>query len=381
MSMLLSEEQLMAVESARAFCTERAPVQQLRHLRDSASVDGFERSTWREMVELGWAAIPWSAQLGGLDFGYRSLGAITEETGRTLLASPLHATVWIGGTACQLDPDEARRGELLPKLARGELLIALALEESHHHQPYGCCMPAVRERGGYRLNGHKTVVIDGHVADKLIVVARTSGSSGERNGLTVFLVDREAHGITTRRMHLIDSRNTAEVSFENFIVDADAVLGEVDRGADLLDRVLDAGRIGLAAEMLGSLQECFDRTMAYLRERHQFGVAIGSFQALKHRAAKLLCDVELSRSCVIGALLALDDPDSIDRVALLASAAKAKVGDTFRQVTLEAVQMHGGNGMTDEFDIGLFLKRAAVADVLLGDVRFHRDRYGSLSGH
>lgn len=381
MSMLLSEEQSMAAESARAFCTERAPVRQLRQLRDSAHPDGFDRDTWRDMVELGWAAIPWSTALGGLDFGYRSLGVITEETGRTLLASPLHATVWIGGTACQLDTNEARRRELLPKLAGGELLMALALEESHHHAPYGVRMQARRDGNRYRLTGRKTMVIDGHVADKLIVVTRTSGVSGERSGLTVFLVDRTSRGVSTQRMQLIDSRNAAEVCFDDVAVSVDDVLGEVDAGSDFIDRVLDAGRIGLAAEMLGSLQECFDRTMTYLRERQQFGVPIGSFQALKHRAAKLYCDVELSRSCVISALLALDEPASADRVAPLASAAKAKVGDTFRQVALEAVQMHGGNGMTDEFDIGLFLKRAAVADVLLGDVRFHRDRYGTLSGH
>ncbi|MBL8266561.1 acyl-CoA dehydrogenase family protein [Steroidobacter sp.] len=379
--MLLSEEQLMAAESARVFCTERAPVRQLRHLRDSANVDGFDRDTWREMVDLGWAAIPWPTELGGLDFGYRSLGVITEETGRTLLASPLHATVWMGGTACQLDSNERRRAEFLPKLARGELLVALALEESHHHQPYGSNLAAVRSRAGFRLSGHKTFVIDGHVADKFIVVARTSGRGGERHGLTAFWVESDAQGVSTQRMHLVDSRNAAEVSFDDVVVSADDVLGSVDGGADIIDRVLDAGRIGVAAEMLGSLQECFDRTMAYLRERTQFGVAIGSFQALKHRAAKLYCDVELSRSCVASALVALDDPQQADRVARLASAAKAKVGDTFRQVALEAVQMHGGNGMTDEFDIGLFLKRAAVADVLLGDVRFHRDRYGTLCGH
>lgn len=379
--MLLSDEQLMAVESARSFCSERAPVRQLRRLRDSADPAGFDRATWQEMVELGWAAIPWPSAFGGLDFGYRGLGAVTEETGRTLLASPLYATVWIGGSACQLHHNEARRCELLQKVARGELLLALALEESHHHQPYGSRTLANRHGSGFRITGHKTFVVDGHVADKLIVVARTSGSGGDRNGLTVFLVDRGADGVTTQRMHLVDSRNAAEVSFDNVAVSADDVLGLVDRGADLIDHVLDVGRIGIAAEMLGSLQECFDRTIRYLRERRQFGVPIGSFQALKHRAAKLYCDVELSRSCVMSALAALDDPKLADRIASLASAAKAKVGDTFRQVTLESVQLHGGNGMTDEFDIGLFLKRAAVTDVLLGDVRFHRDRYGTLCGH
>lgn len=371
----------MAAESARAFCTERAPVNQLRQLRDSEHPDGFDRATWREMVELGWAAIPWPEDAGGLEFGYRSLGVITEETGRTLLASPLHATVWLGGTACQLDGNVDRRRELLTRLAQGELLVALALEESHHHRPYGSSLAAIRAGESYRLDGHKTFVIDGHIADKLIVVARTAGRAGDKHGLTLFWVDRDARGVSIQRMHMVDSRNAAEVRFEDVTVSADDVLGRVDEGADIIDRVLDVGRIGLAAEMLGSLQECFDRTMAYLRERRQFGVPIGSFQALKHRAARLYCDVELSRSCVTSALVALDDPHQADRVALLASAAKAKVGDTFRQVALEAVQMHGGNGMTDEFDIGLFLKRAVVADVLLGDAGFHRDRYGTLLGH
>lgn len=381
MAMILNEEQTMLKDSAKDFCATNAPIGQLRQLRDEANPDGFDRGTWGSMVELGWAAIPWSEDHGGLAFGYKGLGVVTEESGRTLTASPLYASVWVGGTVINLGGSEEQKAELLPQLAAGELLLALALEESHKHSPYGINTTAVADGDEYVLEGSKTFVLDGHVADKLIVAARTSGEAGSAAGISLFLVDRKAEGVTVTRTIMADSRNAANVTFNAVKVASDALIGGVDKGGEILDRALDIARIGISAEMLGGIQECFERTIDYLKERKQFGVAIGSFQALKHRAADMFCEIELSKSCVLEALTALDEGREPEEVSKLASLAKAKVGETYNLVSREGVQMHGGIGMTDEFDIGFFIKRAAVAEQTFGDVNFHRNRYGELEGY
>jgi acyl-CoA dehydrogenase len=378
--MILNEEQNMLKDSAKDFCANSAPIAQLRSLRDSDNADGFDRETWSAMAELGWAAIPWSEDHGGLAFGYKGLGVVTEETGRTLSASPLYASVWVGGTLINLGGSDAQKAELLPKVATGELLLALALEEGHRHNPYNIATTA-SGGDGYTLSGKKTFVLDGHVADTLVVAARTSGDNGSRDGISLFLVPRDAEGVTVTRTKMADSRNAANIELSNVSVAADALLGAEGAGADILDPALDIARIGLSAEMLGSLQECFERTVEYLKERKQFGVAIGSFQALKHRAANMFCEIELSKSCVLEALTALDEGREADEIAKLASLTKAKVGETFNLVSREGIQMHGGIGMTDEFDIGFFIKRAAVTEQTFGDVNYHRNRYGELEGY
>ena len=381
MPMILNDEQNMLKDTAKSFCAENAPIAQLRKLRDEESADGFDRDTWSKMVELGWAGIPFPEEHGGLAFGYKGLGVVTEETGRTLAASPLYATVWVGGTILNLGGSAAQKSALLGKVAAGELLLALALEESHRHSPYGVATTAEKTAAGYTLRGEKKFVLDGHVADRLVVAARTAGTAGERDGISLFLVDRQADGVRVTRTKMVDSRNAANIALDGAQVPADALVGEEGKGADVLDPALDIARIGIAAEMLGSTQECFERTIAYLKEREQFGVPIGSFQALKHRAANMFCEIELSKSCVLEALTALDEARDATEVAKLASLTKAKVGETFHTVSREGIQMHGGIGMTDEFDIGFFLKRAAVTEQTFGDVHFHRNRYGELEGY
>jgi alkylation response protein AidB-like acyl-CoA dehydrogenase len=381
MPMILNDEQNMLKDSAKDFCTNNTPISQLRKLRDDDSADGFDRDTWKQMVDLGWAGIPWSEDFGGLAFGYKGLGVVTEETGRTLTASPLYATVWVGGTAINIGGTEEQKTELLPEVAGGNLLLALALEEGPRHDPYGIATKAEAKGDGYVINGRKTFVLDGHIADKLIVVARTSGKAGDRAGLTLFLTDRSANGVTVTRTKMADSRNAAIAELKDVAVSKADIIGELDKGADVLDPTLDVARIGLAAEMLGSLQEAYERTVQYLKERVQFGVPIGSFQGLKHRAADMFCEVELSKSVVLEALTALDEQRAAEEIAKLASLAKVKVGETFTRVSREAIQMHGGIGMTDEFDIGFFMKRAAVAEQTFGDVVFHRNRYGELEGY
>ncbi len=381
MSMILSEEQNMLKDSAKDFCGTNTPITQLRKLRDDADENGYDLEVWKKMVELGWSAIPWGEEHGGLEFGYKGLGVVTEESGRTLTASPLFSTVWVGGTIINLGASEDQKAELLPSIASGETLLALALEESHKHNPYLISTYANAKGDMFKISGEKTFVLDGHIANKLIVVARTSGEQNSRSGISLFLVDRESQGVSVSRTIMADSRNAANVSLKEVEVPSSAVIGELDNGADVLDEALDIARIGLCAEMLGSTQECFERTIDYLKERKQFGVAIGSFQALKHRAADMFCEIELSKSCVLEALTALDEKRDKEEIAKLASLAKSKVGDTYGLVSREGIQMHGGIGMTDEFEIGFFIKRAAVSEQTFGDSAFHRNRYGELEGY
>ena len=376
MPLVLNEDQNMLKDSAKSFCTDNTPISQLRHLRDNKDENGFDKGTWHQMVELGWTGITVPEEFGGLGFGYMGLGVVMEECGRTLTASPLFATAVLGASAILHGGGQAQKSELLGQVVAGDLLLALALEESPHHNPYGVSVNAESFGDRYKVSGGKKFVLDGHVADKLIVVARSSGQAGDREGLTLVLVDREAEGVSVTRTIMADSRNAANIEFDGA---AGVLLGEVGKGADVLDRVLDAGRILLSAEMLGGIQECFERTVEYLKTREQFGVPIGSFQALKHRAAEMFCEVELSKSVVLEALSALDDES--DQIAELSSLAKARLNDTYNLVSSEGIQMHGGIGMTDEYEIGFFLKRSRVCEHTLGGSAFHRDRYGVLQGY
>ncbi|MDG1441334.1 MAG: acyl-CoA dehydrogenase family protein [Pseudomonadales bacterium] len=375
MPLVLNEEQNMLKDAAKDFCTNSTPISQLRGLRDDTSETGFDTDTWQQMVELGWAGITIPEDFGGLGFGYLGMGVVMEECGRTLTASPLLATAVLGAGAILHGGSDELKGELLPQVAGGELLLALAVEETPHHNPYGATTTAEKSGDGYKVTGSKKFVLDGHVANKIVVVARTSGNAGDRDGLTLVLVDSGA-GVNVTRTIMADSRNAANIEFSGV---QGVLLGEEGKGADVLDKVLDAGRILLSAEMLGGVQECFERTVEYLKVREQFGVPIGSFQGLKHRAAQMFCEVELSKSVVLEALSSLDD-DS-EQVGELASLAKARLNDTYNLVSSEGVQMHGGIGMTDEYEIGFFMKRSRVCEHSLGNSAFHRDRYGVIQGY
>ena len=379
MPMILSADAKMVREGAHDFFVAKSPILALRKLRDSQDPDGFSRPLWREMAELGWSGFLVPEDHGGSGFGHLGLGQVMEAAGRTLAATPLLGTALIGAVALDAGGSESQKSEHFPGLVGGETLFALALEEHPHHSPYRIATSAKRDGAGWVLNGAKQFVLDGHVADTLIVVARTSGAERDRNGLTLFLVPGGAAGVSRRRSIMVDSRNAARITLANVSVGAEAVLGPVDGGADLLDAVLDAARAGLAAEMLGSSAEAFERTVQYLKDRKQFGVPIGSFQALKHRAAQMYCEVEATRSAVVAALDALDT--GANDASLLVSLAKAKANSTARLTGDEGIQMHGGIGMTDEHEIGFFLKRARVAEATFGDAAFHNDRYAALSGY
>jgi alkylation response protein AidB-like acyl-CoA dehydrogenase len=377
--LVLTEEQTMLKDSAKEFLREQGSIKELRRLRDEHDPNGFSGELWRNMVALGFTGTLIPEAFGGSGFGHVGMGQIMEECGRNLTASPLFATGVLGASALILAGSERQKKELLPKAAEGTLLFALAVDETVRHAPANVSVRAEKKADGFVTNGKKTFVADGHVADKLIVSVRTAGERDDKSGVTLLLVDRTANGVEVERTVMVDSRNSAVVRFNNVQVPAHAVLGEVDKGFAVLERVLDIGNAHLAAELLGIAQEAFDRTAQYLKERKQFGVYIGSFQALQHRAAKLWSGIELVKSTVLKALQALDD-SSAD-IPLLVSVAKAKACETAELATNEAVQMHGGIGMTDEFDIGLFLKRARPAQQLFGDYRYHANRFAELSGY
>jgi alkylation response protein AidB-like acyl-CoA dehydrogenase len=376
--MLFDSEQQLLADTARDFFAQHAPPAALRKLRDTRDELGYEPEVWRRMVDLGWSAIIFPEAHGGLDFGYKGLGAVFEQAGRCLAATPLFGTVALGGSAVMLGGSEQQKAQWLPGIIAGESLFALAVDEKSRHDPLAVATSAVASADGFIFNGTKSFVVDGGIADQLVVVARSAGSPGVVEGLSLFVVDAKAAGVTRRERNLVDSRNMAAISFDQVRVPAASLLGQAGQGGELLDAVLDRARVCLSAEMLGAAGWLFDTTVAYLKERIQFDVPIGSFQALQHRAAQMHVALEMSRSAVLAALAAIDE--NSPQLPVLASLAKAKVSETLELVSNEAVQMHGGIGMTDELDVGLYLKRARVQQQLLGDASFHRDRYASLLG-
>jgi alkylation response protein AidB-like acyl-CoA dehydrogenase len=376
MSLTLNAEQQLLKDNARQFVRENAPVSHLRKLRDTRDAAGFSTDLYRQMVELGWAGIVFPEEYGGMGLGYTELGVVLEECGRTLVPHPLMSSVLLAG-GCVLEAgSEEQKKAVLPAIAEGTGMAALAFEEAKRFNPYQVATKAEKRGAGYVLSGRKTFVLDAHVADKLVVSARTSGAPGDRTGITLFLIEAEQRGVKIERTSMVDSRNAGKVQLEGVEVPATSVLGAVDRGADVLDPVLDRATICLASEMFGMVSQAYDVTLDYLKNRVQFDVLIGTFQALQHRAVDMFCELELCKSVVIDALTAIDEKRA--DVAVMASATKARLTDASRLITREAVQLHGGIGMTDEHDIGFYLKRGAASELLLGDSAYHRDRFARL---
>jgi|TARA_B110000503_G_scaffold36093_1_gene59044 alkylation response protein AidB-like acyl-CoA dehydrogenase len=379
MALVLNEEQQMLKESAQGFLAEHAPIAELRAQRDAGSESGYSNTLWSQMVNMGWAAILVPEEYGGLAFGHVGMAQIVEESGRTLTASPLLSTAILGVTVINLAGSEAQKTELLGAITGGELTIALAVDEKIHHDPLQIAMSAKKKGDGYLLRGEKRFVVDGGTADKLIVATRTAGNPGEMKGISLFLVDRTAPGVNVKRTQMIDGRNAAIVTFTDVDVRSDALLGEQDRGFSALSATLDAGNAHLAAELLGIAQESFHRTLQYMKERKQFGALIGSFQALQHRTAHWWSEVELCKSVVLKVMQSLDEGDV--KSPALASIAKAKLCEVAELSTNEAIQIHGGIGMTDEYEIGFFIKRARPAQMLYGDYNYHANRFALISGY
>ncbi len=379
MALVLTEEQWMLRDSARGLISDRAPVSHLRQLRDAKDATGFSRELWKEFAEMGFAGLLVPEEFGGSALGCVEAGIVMEEIGRTLMPSPFLSTAVLAASALSRGGSAAQKAEHLPKISKGELIAALAVDEGTKHRPLQTELKAVRSGNGFKLSGSKALVVDGHVAGLLIVAARTAGSVGEGSGITLFLVDPKARGIATERTVMVDAHNAARIEFADVEVDSDHVLGEVDQGHALLEGVLNIGRGAVASEMVGLSEEVFGRTVAYLKDRKQFGKAIGEFQALQHRAAQLYIDIEITRAAVLKALQTLDG--NFDKAANAVAVAKARAGTTATRAVQEGVQMHGGMGMTDQFDIGFFMKRARVCEELFGDANFHADRVARMRNY
>lgn len=377
MALVLNEEQTMLKDSAAGFLAEKATVANLRDLRDAGEA-GYSDEVWKEIAAMGWAGIAVEEAYGGLGYGYTGLGIVLEQMGRNLSPSPLQSSVLVGATVIAQLGSAEQKESLLPAIAAGELLVTLALQEGRHHAPLNTQLSASAKGEGYILSGEKTLVLDAPTANTFLVVARTSGKAGDEAGLTVFMVDAGASGLTIDSRSMVDSRGSGSLVLNDVTVEASAVLGSVDAAANGLMHALDIANIGLSAELLGLSSAAFERTVGYLQERKQFGRIIGSFQGLQHRAAELFAELELARSIVLQALHKVDE--GADDVALYASAAKAKLCEVAQRATNEGIQMHGGIGMTDEHEIGFFLKRARVAQHTFGDYNYHLDRFAQLSG-
>ncbi len=369
---VLTEEQTMLRDAARTWTQASSPVSVFRKLRDGKVPGGFNRDTWKEMAEMGWAGIIVPEAYGGVGMGYQSLGLLLEETGRNLTASPLVSTALCAATALVLGGSEQQKQMWLTKISGGDAIGSLAIDEGPHHDPANVKLEAIQQGDSWKLKGVKRFVLDGAIADFLIVSAKTAG------GITLFVVPANAKGLTRQPLSMADSRGMADITFDSVGVSTNDILGQLGQGMDILEPTLDRARAGLAAEMLGGATQAFETTLEYLKTRTQFGKLIGTFQALQHRAGKMFVDLELGRSCVEAALRAIDA--DAPNAATLVSLAKARMNDTFHLVTNEMVQMHGGIGMTDAHDAGLYMKRARVAEATFGSASFHRDRYARAMG-
>ena len=371
MPLILTEEQTMLQDAADGFLNENAPIAHLRKLRDSRDPDGVSRDLWRAFGEMGFAGVVIDEAGGGSGLGAVEAGVIAESLGRTLTPSPFMGSSVLAGTVLKAAGSDAQKA-WLPRIAAGEAILSLAIDEGPKHAPSKITTRAERAGNGFRLNGAKGFVLDGHVADALIVAARTD------EGLTLFLVDPKTAGVEIERTVMVDAHNAARVTLTDVEVDADAVIGAVDGGEGLLEGALNLGRACAAASLNGAGDQAFQVTLEYLRTRKQFGKLIGEFQALQHRSAHLFTEIELARAAVLGALQRLDA--GREDAGLAVSVAKAKAGRVAELAVQEAVQMHGGVGMTDEFDVGLFMKRVRVLNELLGDAGFHAERLARAQG-
>lgn len=374
---LLTDDQKLIQDTARQFLAEEGSIaRQLRHWRDTGCSDGFGTALWKQFAELGLTGICIPESAGGAGMGATEAGLVLEEIGRNLTPSPFLTTAVAAVRALE---GSAQAERWFPGILAGETVAALAIDEGKHHDPARVALEATRSGNGFALSGAKQFVVHGKAADVILVAARTGGSPGETDGITLFAIEKGAAGMAVENVTLADSSKAARLTFDNVQVDADAVVGDVDAGWAPLTRALDAGRAGAAAELVGVAAGASDMTFDYLKQRRQFGKLIGEFQALQHRAAHLYGEIEIARAAALKAAELLDAGDP--RAELMVSVAKAKAGRSAALAVQEGVQMHGGIGMTDEHDIGLYMKREAVLSELFGSPRFHANRVAELSGY
>lgn len=380
MELVLTENQELLAKTATDFIRQHSPISRMRALRDAGDTVGFSKDLWKQMAELGWVGILIPEEYGGAGMGLADLAVVLEALGRTLAPEPFLSTVLLAGQLLTQAGSPAQKQAWLPGIAAGEKIVSVAYQEARsRYDLHRVATKAARQGESWVLSGEKIQVLDGGAADAFIVSARTAGGPNDTDGITLFLIAKDTPGISVARQHRVDNRAAAIVSLDNVKIGQDSVVGSVDGGYQALAHTVDRATVGLCAEMVGGMSQIFETTLEYLKTRVQFGVIIGTFQALKHRAARLFMEIELARSAVMAAACAADE-DTKDFLTLV-SLVKARCSDAYVLATNEGVQMHGGIGMTDEHDAGFYLKRARATEMTFGDAAWHRDRWARLHGY
>ena len=372
-----SEEQEMLRKSARDFLAAESPMTYVRRMMEDDR--GFTDAQWKQMAELGWMGLILPEQYGGAGGDFVDMVVVLEEMGRAVLPGPFFATVVLGGVALLEGGSDGQKASFLPKIAAGDLRVTLAqLEPNARWDAEGIELQARKDGGGYRLAGTKLFVPDAHTADVIIVAGREPGSKGAE-GVTLFLVDAGASGVKSTLLKTMDqTRKLCEVVLEDVRVPADRVLGQPGAGWKLLDRVVDRGKVGLCAEMCGGAQKVLEMSVEYAKVREQFGRPIGSFQAIQHKCANMLVEVESSKSATYYAAWAV--ANDVPEAPLAAAMAKAYCSDAYRHTAGEGIQIHGGIGFTWEHDMHIYFKRAKSSEVTFGDATWNREIVAQLIG-
>jgi len=379
MALYHDDDQAMLADTATQFMAEQGSIaKQLRHWRDRDCPDGFGHDLWKQMAEMGFTGMIVDEADGGLGMGHVEAGIVLEEIGRNLTPSPFLASSVLAASALTHGSDDVK-GRYLPGLVSGDSVFAVAIDETAKHRPERIATRAEKSGNGFKLSGAKSFVVHGASADMIVVAARTSGSDEDADGITLFAVPKDAANMSHDAVRLVDSSVATHTKFDGVELDGDAVIGEVDCGREILDAMLRAGRVGAASEGVGVARGAMDMTVDYLKQRKQFGKLIGEFQALQHRASHLYSEVEIARAVTIKAQQLLDAGS--DQAELMSSVAKAKVAKAAGLAVKEGVQMHGGIGMTDEYDIGLYMKRDRALQEFLGDQYYHAGRVAQMSGY
>ena len=372
-----SEEQEMLRKSARDFLAAESPMTYVRRMMEDDR--GFTDAQWKQMAELGWMGLILPEQYGGAGGDFVDMVVVLEEMGRAVLPGPFFATVVLGGVALLEGGSDGQKASFLPKIAAGDLRVTLAqLEPNARWDAEGIELQARKDGGGYRLAGTKLFVPDAHTADVIIVAGREPGSKGAE-GVTLFLVDAGASGVKATLLKTMDqTRKLCEVVLEDVRVPTDRVLGQPGAGWKLLDRVVDRGKVGLCAEMCGGAQKVLEMSVEYAKVREQFGRPIGSFQAIQHKCANMLVEVESSKSATYYAAWAV--ANDVAEAPLAAAMAKAYTSDAYRHTAGEGIQIHGGIGFTREHDMHIYFKRAKSSEVTFGDATWNREIVAQLIG-
>ncbi len=372
----LSDDQKLLVNTVRSFCGKDSTVERMRKLRDDEI--GWEKSTWQQMGELGWLGVIFPEEVGGLDGSFQDLGLIIEQLGTTLVPEPIIPSVVLGGITLLKAGSSAQHEKWLTPMLEGVTSLALAyIEEQSRFNATDVITTAEKSGDGYTLNGKKRFVLNGHAADQIIVSARTSGESRDREGVSLFILDKDTPGLTITTVKTMDGHKAAMLSFDGVKVGADRLLGAAGSAADVLEAVLDYGAAAACCEGSGIMQASLMMTRNYLCEREQFGAKIGSFQALQHRAVDMFVETELCKATAILAMVKTDEKDPVERQRGISSA-KVQLFSGGDFVVKQAIQLHGGIGVTDEHDVGLYFKRMHTLNTLFGDCDYHTQRYGSL---